>query len=184
MSGDRVYSIYQLTDEMVDRIDVMDGSVNEWMEMEPSLSLLDFGLIQGASDKIERDPADLDFRIWLGWVRSPPRIYLAAIVADDIYLNDFDPEDPDGHGMGVNDSISLKIDVDHSGGPWSWIPEPGADAEEILEASNVQWYDAVSEAPGNVTLWNTSRSKVAVGRFVLRLETGEGVCRARILSSG
>ena len=150
--GDRVYPIYRLTDEMVERIDIRDGSVNEWMEMEPSLSLLDFGLIPDASDITERDPADLDFRIWLGWVPSPPRIYVAAIVADDIYYNDYDPEDPDGGTMSSSDSISLRIDADHSGGPWSWIPEPGADAEEVLEASNVQWYDALSEAPGNVTL--------------------------------
>ena len=66
--GDRVYPVYQLTEEMVERIDVGDGSVDEWMEMEPSLTLVDFGLIPEISDITERDPADLDFRIWLGWV--------------------------------------------------------------------------------------------------------------------
>ena len=69
--GDRVHPIYQLTDEMFERIDVMDGSVDEWMEMEPSLTLVDIGLIREISDITERDPADLDFRIWLGWVPSP-----------------------------------------------------------------------------------------------------------------
>ena len=64
--GDRAYPIYQLSDEMVERIDIRDGSVDEWMELEPSLTLVDFGLIPGASDITERDPADLDFRIWLG----------------------------------------------------------------------------------------------------------------------
>lgn len=150
--GDRVYPIYQLTDEMVERIDVRDGSVDEWMDLEPSLTLLDFGLIPGVSDITERDPADLDFRIWLGWVPSPSRIHVAALVADDFYYNDYDPEDPDEGTMSTSDSITLRIDADHSGGPWSWIPDPGADAEKVLEASNAQWYDALSEAPGNVTL--------------------------------
>ena len=143
--GDRVYPIYQLTDEMVERIDIGDGSVDEWMELDPSLTLVDFGLIPDASDITERDPADLDFRIWLGWVPSPSRIYVAAIVADDVYFNDNER---------FVDHLTLGIDADHSGGLWFWSSEPGADAEteRVLQASNVQWYDALPEAPGNGNL--------------------------------
>ena len=141
--GDRVYPVYQLTEEMAERIDVGDGSVDEWMELEPSLTLADFGLIPGASDIAERDPADLDFRIWLGWVPSPSRIHVAAIAADDVYVND-----PERYG----DCLWLRIDSDHSGGPWSWVPDPGADAEEVVQASNVQWYTALPEASGNGNL--------------------------------
>ena len=150
--GDRVYPIYELTDEMVERIDVKDGWVDEWMEREPTLTLLDFGLFPEASDISQPNPADLDFRIWLGWTRSPSRIYVAAIVADDVYKNDYDPEDPHGLSMLANDSVTFFIDADHSGGPYSIIDYPGADAETKIKASNVQWYHALSEAPGDGNL--------------------------------
>ena len=150
--GDRVYPIYELTDEMVAQIDLKDGSVDEWMEREPTLTLLDFGLFQNVSDISQLDLGDLDFRIWLGWTRSPSRIYVAAIMADDVYENDYLGPDPSELSMLSNDSVALLIDADHSGGSYRTIDQPGADAERILEASNVQWYDALSEAPGNGNL--------------------------------
>ena len=38
-SGDRVYPIYELTDEMLAKIDLRDGSVEEWADL---LGELDF----------------------------------------------------------------------------------------------------------------------------------------------
>ena len=154
--GDRVYPIYELTEEVVAQIDVKDGLPDEWTEREPTLTLLDFELNPFFSDISQDisqpDPGDLDFRIWLGWTRSPSRIYVAAIMADDAYENDYPGPEKSSFSMLANDSMALLIDADHSGGPLSVIREPGADAEKILEVSNVQWYDALSEAPGNGNL--------------------------------
>ena len=42
-SGDRVYPFYELTDEMLEKIDIHDGLIDEWYEIgEPSMTLLDF----------------------------------------------------------------------------------------------------------------------------------------------
>ena len=150
--GDRVIPIYELTEEMVAQIDLKDGLLDEWTEREPTVTLLDFGLITAMSDISQPDPADLDFRIWLGWTRSPSRIYVAAIMADDVYVNDYEGPEKSRFTMLINDSMKLLIDADHSGGPFTFINQPGADAERIFEASNAQWYDALSEAPGNGNL--------------------------------
>ena len=41
--GTRVFPFYELTDEMLERIDIHDGSVEEWYQVgEPSMTLLDF----------------------------------------------------------------------------------------------------------------------------------------------
>lgn len=150
--GDRVYPIYELTEEMVAQIDVKDGLLDEWTEREPTLTLLDFELKPYVSDIASFDPADLDFRIWLGWTRSPSRIYVAAIMADDVYVNDYEGPEKSSFSMLANDSMALLIDADHSGGSSRPNNQPGADAERIFEASNAQWYDALSEAPGDGNL--------------------------------
>ena len=43
-SGGRVYPIVELTDEMLEQIQLDDGTVDEWFELigEPTMTLLDF----------------------------------------------------------------------------------------------------------------------------------------------
>ena len=47
-SGNRLYPFYELTDEMLEKIDLHDGLIDEWYEIgEPSMTLLDFKAISG-----------------------------------------------------------------------------------------------------------------------------------------
>ena len=115
--GDRVYPIGYLSDEMLERIDLNNGSVEAWQELigEPAMTLLDFAESFGNS---EPDPSDLDFRIWLAWHDDPPRLYAAVVASDDVYNNthDYDAGTFSGQNMNVHDSITLVIDGDHGGG--------------------------------------------------------------------
>ena len=63
-SGGRLYPIPELTDAMLQRIQLDDGSADEWFDLagEPTMSLVDFRLHENIPD-----PSDLDFRIWLAW---------------------------------------------------------------------------------------------------------------------
>ena len=63
---DRVYPIPELTDEMRGRIDLNDGSVEDWLEVlgEPTLTPLDLFTLPLGS---EYDPSSFDFRVWLAW---------------------------------------------------------------------------------------------------------------------
>ena len=128
-AGDRVFPVYQITEEVLDVIDVNDGSTHEWPELfEPTATALDFNIIIGES----YDPFDLDFRLWMAWLPSPSRIYVALTVLDDIAVNrgerDFD----------IPDMVYFYVDADHSGGEpdaewrdaqlynsWPGIPERG-----------------------------------------------------------
>ena len=114
-SGDRVFPFYELTDEMLENIDLHDGLIDEWYEIgEPSMTLLDFKTVQ---DFIPADPSNLDFRIWLAWHDESNRIFAAFIVSDEEYKN---THDRSGTGTQIffdsNDSITLLLDADHSGG--------------------------------------------------------------------
>ncbi len=87
-TGDRVYPISYLSNEMLEKIDLKDGSVEEWQELigEPSMTLLDFREV----DDRALDPSDLDFRIWLAWHDDPARFFVAFIASDDLYKNNHD----------------------------------------------------------------------------------------------
>ena len=109
-SGNRVFPFYQLTDEMLEKIDIHDGSVEEWHEIgEPSMTLLDF---QTVGNFIPPDPSNLDARIWLAWHDESNRIYAAFVIIDDTYHNTNDVTE----SMYWSDSVTLSIDADHSGG--------------------------------------------------------------------
>ena len=82
-SGNRLYPFYELTDEMLEKIDIHDGFIDEWYEIgEPNMTLLDF---KTNNDFIPPDPSNFDFRIWLAWHDEINRIYAAFIVIDDEY---------------------------------------------------------------------------------------------------
>ena len=87
--GDRVYPFYEIPDEAA--IDLKDGSIEDWMELfgEPSLTSLDFTAFEDqARIRMDYDPSDLDFRIYLGWNGDTDRIYVGAIFIDDVYVGE------------------------------------------------------------------------------------------------
>ena len=81
--GYRVFPIAELTDEMLEQIQLDDGSVAEWFDLvdEPTMSLADFRWYGHIPD-----PSDLDFRIWLAWHDEPDRLYVAFTASDDAHI--------------------------------------------------------------------------------------------------
>ena len=74
--GDRLLAIPYLSEKTLANIE-LDGDVDDWAEVlgPPILTPLDFRVRQqepfhGKVLYDEYDPANLDFRIWMGW--SPP----------------------------------------------------------------------------------------------------------------
>ena len=156
--GDRVYPVAWLSDGMLEKIDLKDGSVEEWYEVvgEPSMTLLDFGEV----DMGAPDPSDLDFRIWLAWHDDPARFYVAFVASDDIYKNDHDfnvRETSVLDLIDLNDSITLVIDGDHGGGEGCGLICEWEEAAEIRSRS--QKYDAIARTPDGPTMddWYTRR---------------------------
>ena len=148
--GDRVYPVTYLSDEMLERIDLKDGLVDEWYELvgEPSMTLLDFTGEEPHSPPLPPDPSDLDFRIWLAWHDEPARLYVAFVASDDVYENTHDySSSPHLH---LHDSIMLAIDGDHSGGAGSRNGTPLEEAREIQ--GQAPDYEAISRTVSGPTL--------------------------------
>ncbi len=127
--------------------DLTDGSIEDWNEVgPPTLTLLDFFVWENPnfSNTSQRNPSDLDIQIWLGWMKSPPRIYLAAIRADNNYVNEY----PDIIGqMWIHDSITLGIDGDHSGGQLFSGGGGGTEEDLLIHNKQAQLYFALPEVP-------------------------------------
>ena len=115
--GERIFPIYEITDEMLELIDLDDGSIDEWEALfEPSVRALDFvRSIRNRSTLKKRieayDPSDLDFRVWLGWNGTHNRLYVSGQFVDDIHVRE-------GTRRHAPDYISLNVDGDHTGGQY------------------------------------------------------------------
>ena len=110
---DRLYPIRELTDEMRARIDLRDGSVEDWEEIlgEPTLTPLDFVTHPGFPS--EYDPSSFDFRIWLAWHGAGNHLFVAAEIVDDIYAGEWP-------GLAAHSpheaTVHFSVDGDRSGG--------------------------------------------------------------------
>lgn len=179
-SGDRLYPIAYLSDEMLAEILLTDGQIYEWMDLlgEPTMTLLDF---KDGLELSTPNPADLDFRIWLAWHDEPPRFYVAVVASDDVYHNNHDY-----HGLGLesliqmNDSIMLAVDGDHSGG-MGWSPFTDKTEWELVEGmfGQTQYYEAIARTPAGPTL-DDQFTRVYTGEFAWTVfppyaESGGGV---------
>ena len=144
--SERVYPIFELTDEDVALIAIKDGHIDDWEEVvgEPTVTALDF---RPNPRFAPYDPVDMDFRIWLGWHDATNRIYVAMQRSDDIYINEYSQ---DSFYMVINDSyIDFAVDGDRSGG--QFVNFLGLDEDEYrrLSCRDAQPYDAIAEAFDN-----------------------------------
>ena len=82
---DRLYPFRELTDEMRARIDLKDGSIEDWLEVlgEPTLTGLDFA----AYPSDTYDPSSYDCRLWLAWHDATDHLFVAAEIVDDFYVH-------------------------------------------------------------------------------------------------
>ena len=145
--GDRVFPIPELTDEMLAEIDFNDGLVEDWIEVvgEPVLTPFDFVLTRGGLDALisdpgQFDPADLDFRIWLGWHDGSDKMLVAGQFVDDGFK-----ETTESLSLGAQENYDgevdrfwFAVDGDHSGPPYLNFPE----MEKLHRTS--QEYEAVA----------------------------------------
>ncbi len=146
--GDQIYPFYELLDEDLDRIDLTDGSVEDWYEVigEPSLTASDFLWQFGRYDL-----SDVDFRIWLAWNQGSGTLWIAMERFDDLYINNYD-----GAGLHAmhrwDSSLEFMVDGDHTGGVYGFLLgincEECTDEEVLWNNRQAQRWIAIAEAPG------------------------------------
>ena len=150
--GTRVFPFYEITDEVLETIDIHDGSVEEWYQIgEPSMTLLDF------KTGYSLDPSDLDLRIWLAWHDESNRIYAAITTIDDVYYNEHN-HNGENQDMRSYDSIIISIDADHSGGKGRRNEVYNYPREESLGIyGSTQWYSVIAQTVSGPTMDNSIR---------------------------
>ena len=161
-TGDRVYPIVELTDEMLAQIDLKDVSVQDWIDVlgEPVLTALDF-----ETDIGSYNPADMDFRIWLAWHDESDKLFVAGQFADDatqVRDSIYEKNAP------WVDTVSLFVDGDHSGPPydgpegfhqgsWYWATPFVAEEPNVLfPADEPHWASSPPYSDGGGGVFNES----------------------------
>ena len=134
--GDEIYLFYELLDEDLHRIDLTDGSVEDWLEVvgEPSLVTSDFW--EGSSDW-PSDPTNLDVRVWLAWHGNTSTLWVAVEAFDDRYIAGYLGDGSEGWESCTwwDGCMDFFIDGDHSGGRYRKSPA-GEHTEEELKLLN------------------------------------------------
>ncbi len=151
--GDEIYPFFEILDEDLGRIDLTDGSVDDWLEVvgEPSLTALDF--YWGYWGEVAYDPADVDFRIWLAWHQGSSTLWVAMERFDDLYFNLYDGDKL--WEMFVWDSnIRFMVDGDHTGGRYDYrlgLDCAECTAEQVLEDNRqAQQWMTIAEPAGHL----------------------------------
>ena len=177
--GDEIYPFYELLDEDLDRINLTDGSVEDWYDVlgEPSLTAVDFHYPYS-----QYDPESLDNRFWLGWHRRSGTLWVAMERFDDIYVNNYAGEIVEGMilpTMHFWDSyFSFMVDGDHSGGRYWFTLNSceGCTVEEakLLNNRQAQHWLAIAETSegqqvgyDGASEWATREPYAAAGGGVL-----------------
>jgi hypothetical protein len=152
----RAIVIHELTDGDIAALDLGDASIADWEAAlgPPTLTATDFILRSEVGEGAPYDPADLDFRIWLGWHDASGKIYGAIERVDDVYINDYPGGDP--LALWQYDGMELEIDGDWSGGRYGYFdwncPECGYRERLVQHNRQAQQFLVVPEAPDGVLL--------------------------------
>ena len=158
--GDNVYLFFEIADEDLEEFDFTDGTIEEWEEIvgEPSLLPGNFIFSETVGDGAQYDPADMDFRIWLGWNATTDRFYYGVWRSDNVYINEYAGGNPGE--IWRHDSISFKIDADHSGGPYQFSQDDFETEEDykLARGSHAQMFNFIPTAPDNIVVGHTTEA--------------------------
>jgi len=108
------FEIFQFPQDRIPRI---DGKTDDW-DMVPDRYTYGSELLNDTEDgQGVPDPADLDVRVKVGWVKGLSRLYFLYEAYDDFW--DFERYNPQGY---QNDIFEIVVDGDLSGGPFIYNP--------------------------------------------------------------
>lgn len=160
-SQDPVYPFTELTEEMRARIDLKDGSVEDWSEVlgEPTLTPLDFVIDPHSNGGY--DPSSYDFRIWLAWHDATDHLLVAAQMVDDVHASEYGHRNiyfsMISHSPPYDAGVWFYVDGDQSGGKIMEYSDGTGDLDILM--AQAQLYTAFARTDNNdsnVVLQNAS----------------------------
>ena len=147
--GDRIYPIFELSEADLADIDLRDADITDWEDVlgDASLVTTDFFQDPHTGEGAPYDPADLDYRIWLGWNGNLGTIWMGMERIDNIYINEY--AGGNLNSLWQHDSIELMLDGDHTGGDYTssadytWTDEE----RDLNNNRTAQQYLAIGDTP-------------------------------------
>jgi hypothetical protein len=147
--GDNVYLLFEIPAADIADIDLTDVSVADWEDVigDPALVTTDFYQDPTVGEGAQYDPADLDYRIWLGYNGAASHVYMGMERVDNVYVNEYA-----GGDLGQlwrHDAIEFMLDGDHTGGDYTGsADENWTDEEKKLNGNRTaQQYVAIGDTP-------------------------------------
>ena len=147
--GEQVYLLFEVPEAELLDIDLRDASIADWEDVigEPSLIATDFFADPTVGDGAQYDPADLDYRIWLGWNSSLGTLWMGMERIDNTYINEY--AGGDLGSLWQYDAIEFMVDGDHTGGDYTGSADENWTAEEkdLNNNRTAQQYVAIADTP-------------------------------------
>ncbi|MBT6147083.1 MAG: hypothetical protein HN712_22265 [Gemmatimonadetes bacterium] len=147
----RDVQIFELATE--DLPDLRDGSMQDWEDvLGDNFLTMDFfeTLDDGGHGGAPKDPADMDYKVYLAWNSRDQRIYVGVDRTDNIYLNSVNPDDP--FDAWQWDGIEVYLDGDHSGGQFNlFSADDVGDQVQSLQNRQAQQWLILPESTGPQT---------------------------------
>ena len=159
--GEKVYLIFEISDADLEDINLFDADISDWEDVvgDASLTPEDFFADPTVGDGAQYNPADMDYRLWLGWNETNNRLYLATERIDDVYINEYGGGAP--ATVWQYDSVEFMIDGDHSGGQYNFNNSEDMTDEEKARNQNsqAQKWNAIFDAPDGRILGYPGRAE-------------------------
>jgi len=148
--GDNVFLIFEIPSADAVDLDFNDLSVADWEDVvgDPSVNATDMFADPTVGEGAQYDPADMDYRIWVGWNGDSNVLYGAMERTDNVFVNEYA-----GGALGDlwrhDGSFEFMVDGDHTGGDYTGsADENWTDEEKTLNNNRTaQQYVGISDAP-------------------------------------
>ena len=159
--GEKIFLIFEIPDADLGDLDLFDADISDWEDVvgDASLTPEDFFADPTVGDGAQYNPADMDYRVWLGWNETNNRLYLAAERIDDVYINEYSGGAP--ATVWQYDSVEFMVDGDHSGGQYNFNNSETMTDEEKARNQNsqAQKWNAIFDAPDGRILGYPGRAE-------------------------
>jgi len=147
--GENVYLIFEIPESDAADLDLRDVSVADWEDVvgDPMFTPLDLYQDPTVGDGAQYDPADLDYRIWLGYNGNLGTMWMGMERIDNVYINEYTGGDLGS--LWQHDAIEFMLDGDHTGGDYTGsADENWTDEEKTLNGNRTaQQYVAIADTP-------------------------------------
>ena len=148
--GDNVFLIFEIPSADAVDIDFDDLSIADWEDVvgDASVQATDMFADPTVGEGAQYDPADMDYRIWIGWNGDSNVLYGAMERTDNVFVNEYA-----GGALGDlwrhDGSFEFMLDGDHTGGDYTGSADPDWTEEEVTLNNNrfAQQYVGISDAP-------------------------------------